>query len=266
MMGNLPYNKQGFPNNSDSDLSQKLIILIVPCFNEENRWNPEYWKRIGQISGLKLCFVNDGSKDRTSVGIKSLLVDSNHILLELPKNVGKAEAIRQGYNHILNEHALGIGFLDADGAFPISDVETQIERFRRLSESTLNPPSVWSSRVKLAGRLIERDFKRHYLARILVTLLAIRFKFTIYDTQCGMKIFPHSKSLEYCMQEPFRTHWFVDLEIFLRWRKEIGSDLNIWEEPLLGWNDVAGSKLSGRQYLTVLKDIQQLIAYAREAS
>jgi len=265
MMRNSPYGSQSSSDNSDNDLSQTLIILIVPCFNEESRWNSEYWKRIGQISGLKLCFVNDGSKDETSKGIAPLLVDSNHILLELPKNVGKAEAIRQGFNFILNEHALGIGFLDADGAFPILDVETQIEQFRRLSESTLNPPSVWSSRVKLAGRFIERDLKRHYLARILVTLLAIRLKFTIYDTQCGMKIFPYSESLKHCMQEPFRTHWFVDLEIFMRWRIETGSDLNIWEEPLLGWNDVAGSKLSGRQYLTVLKDIQQLGAYARAA-
>ena len=265
MMRNSPYGSQGSSNNSDNDLSQTLIILIVPCFNEESRWNSEYWTKIGQIPDLKLCFVNDGSKDRTSMGIAPLLVDSNHTLLELPRNVGKAEAIRQGFNFILNEHVLGIGFLDADGAFPISDIESQIEQFRRLSESTSNPPSVWSSRVKLAGRFIERDLKRHYLARILVTLLAIRFKFTIYDTQCGMKIFPYSKSLEHCMQEPFKTHWFVDLEIFMRWRKETGSDLNIWEEPLLGWNDVAGSKLSGRQYLTVLRDIHQLNAYARDA-
>ncbi len=245
--------------------SHNQVILVVPCFNEENRWNPEYWDRIGKISELKLCFVNDGSSDGTSKQIASLVVNSNHLLLELTKNVGKAEAIRQGFNHILNEHALGIGFLDADGAFPISDVETQINRFRELSKSTLNPPSVWSSRVKLAGRAIERDLKRHYFARILVTLLAIRLKFTIYDTQCGMKIFPYSKELEYCMQEPFRTHWFVDLEIFMRWRKETGSDMKIWEEPLLGWNDVGGSKLSGRQYLTVLKDLQQLNSYARES-
>jgi len=244
--------------------SPNLVILVVPCYNEENRWNSEYWDRVGKISELKLCFVNDGSSDGTSKQIAPLLINSNHLLLELPKNVGKAEAIRQGFNRTLNEHPLGIGFLDADGAFPISDIEAQINRFRKLSKSTLNPPSVWSSRVKLAGRAIERDLKRHYLARILVTLLAIRLKFTIYDTQCGMKIFPYSKELEYCMQEPFRTHWFVDLEIFMRWRKKTGSDMKIWEEPLLGWIDVGGSKLSRRQYLTVLKDIQQLNYYARE--
>lgn len=263
-MRNTPHDIQSTSNKAGSDLSHNLIILIVPCFNEESRWNSEYWNRIAQIPALKLCFVNDGSSDKTSMQISPLLIDSIHILLELPKNVGKAEAIRQGFNHTMYEHVLGIGFLDADGAFPISDIEAQIRQFRKLSNSTLNPPSVWSSRVKLAGRSIERDLKRHYLARILVTLLAIRLKFTIYDTQCGMKIFPYSKSLECCMQEPFRTHWFVDLEIYMRWRRETGSDMNIWGEPLLGWNDVGGSKLSGRQYLTVLKDIQQLNSYVME--
>lgn len=34
---------------------------------------------------------------------------------------------------MMDEHTLGIAFLDADGAFPILDVETQIKQFRRLS-------------------------------------------------------------------------------------------------------------------------------------
>ena len=245
--------------NSSSD----LIILIVPCYNEEKRWNPEYWDQVSQISNLKLCFVNDGSTDRTIAEINGYLSKSKHVLLDLPKNVGKAEAIRQGFNHLSAESPLGIGFLDADGAFPIQDVETQIAVFRKLSKLHETPPAIWSSRVQLAGRSIERDLMRHYLARILVTLLAVRLKFTIYDTQCGMKIFPSSKTLELCMSEPFKTRWFVDLEIFLRWRNETEKDMNIWEEPLLGWKDVGGSKLSGRQYFRVLQDMGRLNSYMK---
>ena len=205
--------------------------------------------------------MNDGSSDQTSFKISRLLINSNCVLLELPRNVGKAEAVRQGINYVLGERPLGIGFLDADGAFPINDVKTQITQFRKFSESMSDPPAVWSSRVQLAGRAIERDILRHYFARILVTLLAIQLKFTIYDTQCGMKIFPFSKTFEDCMRTPFKTHWFVDLEIFLRWRIESGVEMNIWEEPLMGWRDVGGSKLSGRQYWTVLRDIVKLNSY-----
>lgn len=238
-----------------------IVILVVPCFNEEIRWDTYYWMQICALPDLKICFVNDGSSDQTSLKISPLLINSNHLLLELPRNVGKAEAVRQGINHVLAERPLGIGFLDADGAFPITDVETQIIVFRRFTETLSNPPAVWSSRVQLAGRVIDRDRMRHYFARVLVTLLALRLKFTIYDTQSGMKIFPFSIALENCMKKPFITHWFVDLEIFLRWRKESGNDMNIWEEPLLGWKDVKGSKLSGRQYLTVLRDIVKLTLY-----
>lgn len=242
--------------------SSGVVFLIVPCFNEEIRWNHEYWEQICAIKDLKICFVNDGSNDQTSAKISPLLINPNCELIELPRNVGKAEAVRQGINHVLTERPIGIGFLDADGAFPIVDVETQIIVFRKFSDSMSNPPAVWSSRVQLAGRTIERDILRHYFARILVTLLAMRLKFTIYDTQCGMKIFPFSNTLEDCMRAPFKTHWFVDIEIFLRWRIESGVEMNIWEEPLMGWKDVGGSKLSGRQYWTVLRDIGKLNKYA----
>ncbi len=237
------------------------VVLIVPCFNEEFRWNHDYWMQICAIQDLKICFVNDGSSDQTSFKISRVLTNSKCVSLELPKNVGKAEAIRQGINHVLVERPLGIGFLDADGAFPVNDVKTQVAQFRKFAESMSNPPAVWSSRVQLAGRAIDRDILRHYFSRILVTLLAMRLKFTIYDTQSGMKIFPFSNTLEECMKTPFKTHWFVDLEIFLRYRIESGVEMSIWEEPLMGWKDVGGSKLSGSQYWTVLRDIARLNSY-----
>jgi hypothetical protein len=76
-----------------------------------------------------------------------------------------------------------------------------------------------------------------------------------------MKIFPFTSTFKECLRDAFKTHWFVDLEIFLRWRIVTGQDMNIWEEPLFGWNDVGDSKLSGKQYLIVCKDIFKLSKY-----
>ncbi len=244
--------------------SKSLVILVVPCFNEEYRWVLDYWRSISKIQDLKLYFVNDGSSDGTSSKISLLLENSHHVLLELPKNVGKAEAIRFGFHHAFAEHPLGIGFLDADGAFPFDDVQTQLNVFRKLYHHGDIPVAVWSSRVQLAGRSIERRLLRHYFARVLVTILAMRFNFRIYDTQSGMKIFPLTPTLKACMKAKFKTRWFIDLELFLRWRFEANSDLNIWEEPLQGWKDIGGSKLSGRQYLTILQDIKALNSYQVE--
>jgi dolichyl-phosphate beta-glucosyltransferase len=254
-------NSPTIQNSLEEGKSESLVILIVPCFNEADRWGSEYWESISKIQNLRLYFVNDGSSDGTSSKISSLLENSHHVLLELPKNVGKAEAIRFGFHRAFAEGPLGIGFLDADGAFPFADVQTQIGVFRNLYHSDRAPIAVWSSRVQLAGRSIERKLLRHYFARVLVTILAIRFNFKIYDTQSGMKIFPLTPTLQACMKTEFKTRWFIDLELFLRWRFEANSDMNIWEEPLLGWKDIGGSKLSGRQYLTILQDIKQLNSY-----
>jgi glycosyltransferase involved in cell wall biosynthesis len=243
-------------------LSSEIVFLIVPCFNEGRRWDAHYWKEICSIQDLRICFVNDGSVDNTSAKISPHLVDSKHELLELSENFGKAEAIRRGILHILmTESPLGVGYLDADGAFPIADVKNQISMFRKISDSESNPPAVWSSRVQLAGRAVERNIFRHYFARIIVTLLALRFKFKIYDTQSGMKIFPYTSALKECLRDSFNTRWFVDLEIFLRWRNVTGQDMNVWEEPLFGWKDIGESKLSGKQHFTVCKDIFMLNKY-----
>ena len=258
---------KGHTQNNESEyetIASNIVILIIPCLNEESRWDADYWAKVSQIPNLKLCFVNDGSTDGTSSRIHPLLFNSKHLLLELPTNFGKAEAIRRGFAQVFKETPLGIGFLDADGAFPIADIEKQIQVFRQLTKSNLTPIAVWSSRVQLAGRSIERDLRRHYLARIIVTILAWRLNFKIYDTQSGMKIFTFSPALESCMKEPYKTRWFVDLEIFMRWREDCGTEMEIWEEPLLGWKDIGGSKLSGRQYLAVLHDILWLNSYARK--
>ena len=249
---------------SEGNTTTREIILIVPCYNEETRWPNSYWHQICSIPNLVICFVNDGSADQTSSKILPLLEGSDHVLLELKKNTGKAEAIRRGLNKMLEkENPAGIGFLDADGAFPVSDVKKQLAIFLEFAAKDADPPAVWSSRVQLAGRAIERDLLRHYLARILMTLLAIRLKFKVYDTQSGFKIFPYSQTLRECLIDPFETRWFIDLEIFLRWRQLFGADMNIWEEPLLGWQDIGESKLTGRQYFAVLLDIFRLDGYLR---
>ena len=241
----------------------KDILLVVPCFNESDRWNVSYWDSLNEIENIKLIFVNDGSSDNTKRKIEEITNRTSHTLLDLPKNCGKAEAIRLGFQEAFRMAPNAVGFLDADGAFPIEDVKIQLNVFRELSDHKKNV-TVWSSRVKLAGRAIDRRLLRHYMARTISTFLSLRLKYTIYDTQSGMKIFPFNNELVETMSIEFSTRWFVDLEIFLRWRAIHGEALEIWEEPLRGWRDIGGSKLTGRQYLQVLRDIRFLLRYKGE--
>ena len=70
-----------------------MVRLIVPCYNEADRWDESYWQEIGHVKGLRMTFVNDGSVDATADRVSAVLRDGWE-LLQLLRNVGKAEEVR----------------------------------------------------------------------------------------------------------------------------------------------------------------------------
>lgn len=233
----------------------------MPCFNEAGRFDPRYWAQIASIEGLRLLFVDDGSTDTTSDVLEEFtrLRDSTSSL-KLPKNLGKAEAIRIGLSE--NPEGFipkGLGYLDADAAFAVVDVQRILHEFqeRALRQSVVQ--AVWASRVMLAGRNIDRKYIRHYLSRILLTTVFWFRKCQIYDPQCGFKLFRNNSTMTLLLSQPFKTRWFVDLEIYFRWNRLSAYPLQVWEEPLLEWREVHGSKLRGLQILRVFLDIFRIL-------
>lgn len=235
------------------------IVIVVPCYNEAERWNLDYWAMLSAYSSLTIIFVNDGSTDNTVSRIQEFIVGTEHRLLNLEINVGKAEAIRMGFTNAFELYPDAIGFLDADEAFSFYEVTRQIEKYLTINKASENSTAVWSSRVQLAGREVNREISRHYLARILITILAVRLGFSIYDPQSGLKIYPNSEDLKKCFSRKFATRWFVDLEIYMRWKKNVGTWMRVWEEPVVEWRDISGSKIIGMEYFRILKDISRLL-------
>ena len=78
--------------------------------------------------------------------------------MEFSQNSGKAEAIRFGVNHIIENHkelSFILASIDSDGAFDLKDISRNVEIFSQkvLQESY---ETVWATRVALSGRkLIE---------------------------------------------------------------------------------------------------------------
>lgn len=229
------------------------IILVVPCFNEEIRFDTEYFIQILRQERVELLFVNDGSTDKTANIIEKFCAEHKLLtdFVDLPKNRGKANAVRAGVNFALDSGTGYVGFIDADGAFPVHVVKQGIDSVRELG---MTHNSYWFSRVMLAGSKIERNQSRHYVGRILITLLTINLKNCPYDTQAGFKIFTNNVSTSKIFLEPFRTTWLFDIEIFLRMIKN-GLDNEIKEIPVEAWRDVAGSKIQMRNSFKILREI-----------
>jgi glycosyltransferase involved in cell wall biosynthesis len=229
--------------------------MVIPCFNEADRLDVEYTKKLISIPNVDWVFVDDGSTDGTLKLLDEICTNMSATVLKLPNNLGKSEAVRHGINHLLQDRRPsapeGVGFLDADAAISLEAIEKILFKFYEIYD--LPYDMLWASRVKLSGRQVSRSAKRHFIGRSVVTLLSLRNKIP-YDTQCGFKVFKTTPQLEHSFKNKFHTRWFVDLEIYSNCFHD-GATPKIWEEPLDDWNDVAGSHIRFRQVFRIIAEI-----------
>ena len=225
--------------------------LVVPVFNESSRWNAQYWREI-QGGGVSLFFVNDGSSDNTSQILGEI---EDAVVLNLQKNVGKAEAVRIGMLHAADpEYKFEcVGFLDADGAFDVSEVHSVMNRSNIFFD--LGFKAVWTSRVKLSGRQIERTALRHIIGRIISSLLAYAYKPFPYDSQCGFKLYRCDEKFIESLNYKSKTRWFFELEHFSNYFSTTNQLLNVWEEPLNAWREIPGSKIYSLGSFRILREL-----------
>jgi len=190
-------------------------VIIVPCYNEAKRMNLEGFKPLLDHPGVRLLFVNDGSSDNTGLMLQAFR--SEHpvrvLQLDLPKNGGKAEAVRQGMLRAWDEGAEVMGFLDADLA---TRAEEMVRLLRVFSEHPGAPQVLLGARVKLLGRHIRRSPRRHVLGRIFATCASWLLGLPVYDTQCGAKLFRRHATLRAALGTPFHSRWVFDVELIGR--------------------------------------------------
>jgi hypothetical protein len=173
--------------------------------------------------------------------------------------MGKAESIRQAFLSQCQKKSnhLYIGYLDSDGAFSADETARHIPKaVEKLNEGF----SIYSvSRVLLSGRNIDRKVYRHIIGRLIRTLIGLKFKNLPYDTQSGFKLFNNDPPLEEVMAKPFRTKWFVDVELINRRQVMVNDGKLIWEEPALTWTDVGNSSIKLSASLQIIADIFRIL-------
>lgn len=225
------------------------LLCIIPFYNEESRFSTSFEKLFQEYSNVDFLLVDDGSSDNTSTILKSFSkINQNCTFLSLPKNVGKAEAIRNGVLKSDIEKYNFVGYLDADLATPVNEF-IKLYDFISTSKSVV---FIMGSRIKLIGNKVERSLLRHYLGRVFATIVShFILKTPIYDTQCGAKIID-AKLCESLFEKPFQTKWLFDVELLLRLKKN-GNNLQncVAEIPLYEWKEIGNSKIKVSDFIKV---------------
>lgn len=239
--------------------SNAETVIVIPCYNEEQRLPIDDFRDYLSKNASILClFVNDGSKDGTLMVLNSLKNEfANVEVLDLAVNVGKAEAVRQGFlyafQHLEFRH---IGYFDADLATPLYE----IQRFLSYFSANAKLQMVAGSRVRRMGADIDRNIKRHIFGRVFATLASYTLLLPIYDTQCGAKLFSRALAEE-AFQEPFFSKWLFDVEIFARVALKIGFPAvkkAVLEHPLEFWDEKGNSRIKGKDFLIFPSDLWKI--------
>lgn len=197
--GFLPYASQ--PSSERSLPSFPLLIvsthLVIPCYRESTRlprFLAELCSAMEALGEVSVLVVDDGSGAEeaaaTRVAVDSLRQRHPALLpmLELTANLGKGGAVYAGWEQAA-PGTRWLGFVDADGSCSAAETARVID-LSRARPSATPPPAFFASRVKMLGRSVERQFKRHLLGRVYATLVSELLNIPVYDSQCGLKLVP----------------------------------------------------------------------------
>ncbi len=232
-------------------------LIVVPCYNEAKRLpQQQFLDYVTTHEDTAFLFANDGSRDNTLEMLTALTAKHERLLLlDIQPNGGKAEAVRKGMLHAAQQtEACYIGFWDADLATPLDEIENFVAWMDKGYKV------VTGLRLMRLGAKVCRKPLRHYLGRCFATCASIMLHLPVYDTQCGAKMF-HRDTVVPLFTETFITRWLFDVEILARYIKHYSREQaidSIYEFPLFRWEDVAGSQLKSKDFLTAPRELLKI--------
>ncbi|WP_179337675.1 response regulator [Winogradskyella ludwigii] len=248
----------------DQMLQERCVGVVIPCYNEQDRLSSkEFLDFINSNLGYLLCFVNDGSTDKTLEVLNTLKKgrENNIIVYDCEQNGGKAEAVRQGVLHLAKDPQLDyIGYLDADLSTDFKDFDDLVKTIEH-SEFKI----VSGSRMSRMGADITKESARKIISKTINLIIRTILGMPFNDTQCGAKIMDKD-IVNLMFKDKFITRWIFDVEIFIRMRKHYGKKQAIsyiCEQPLKRWIHADGSKLSMKDSVKIVGQLGQIAIHYR---
>ncbi|MHC9087360.1 glycosyltransferase [Tenacibaculum sp. IMCC1] len=234
------------------------LVIVIPCYNEAKRLKVNsYTNFLQNHKNVLIYFVNDGSTDTTNQVLEKIksYTPTQVFLMNQPKNLGKAEAIRTGVLQCVNKfHTEKIAYLDADLS---TSLEECVHISKNISETTY---FAFGSRIAKLDSTIQRKLYRFLIGRTIATLISKQLQLKVYDTQCGCKVFKQSLSF-LLFQDKFISRWLFDVELFHRLitiyeRNQL--KLLAKEIPLQSWHDTDSSKIPLSYFFKLWIDLRNI--------
>jgi hypothetical protein len=135
-----------------------------------------------------------------------------------------------------------LGYFDADLATPLAAVDN----LRLVLDKHPDCVFVMGSRIKHLGVNIKRDAFRHYVGRVIATVISVILKLPVYDTQCGAKLLRRGV-VNSVFRDKFISPWLFDVELLARLVGLFGRPNlrgKLLEQPLQEWTEQAESRIS----------------------
>jgi dolichyl-phosphate beta-glucosyltransferase len=234
------------------------VCIVIPCFNEgESLLVDEYTNFIKGHSEVLVCFVNDGSSDKT-IELLYSINDRHPKQVEVVNseiNLGKAEAVRKGFLHCNQKFDFSyIAYLDADLAVSL----VECINLRKFCKQGI--VFSFGSRILRIGSVIERKWYRFLIGRVVATVISQILSLKVYDTQCGCKLFSKELSVQ-LFDTPYVSKWLFDIEIFFRMMELFGKEealTKMIEIPITKWIDRGNSKVKFTYFFNLWYDLYKI--------
>jgi glycosyltransferase involved in cell wall biosynthesis len=163
-------------------MSEKLLSIIVPVYNEEKIVAQNLPPIFNLPINKEVLVVNDGSTDQSAAALDQLATHYNFRLLNLQPNQGKGAAIKKALEEIKGDYFI---VCDADGEYAPSDI---MRLLAVIKENPKEKIAVYGSRW-----LGKNSSGWHYAVnKFLTSLTNLLFSGQLTDMETCFKLIPTS--------------------------------------------------------------------------
>ena len=177
------------------DISKEIIdiLLLIPCFNEEENIEHilEHLRDVKQNLqkrsefNLEILIINDGSTDRTKQILENNNQDSLFTFINFKENKGYGYTLINGFKYAKKKNFSWIISFDMDG-------QHEPKCFYKFIELILEKPSeqiISGSRYKNSELFWQKPWKDRFLVNTIITGILNTIGLSITDAFCGLKAY-----------------------------------------------------------------------------